>query len=209
MRRNVRLRCAESEKPAACAASVSDAPAANISTARVSRSQRTYVRSESPICSTNKCRVRAFDRPRSEAASPRLTAWSSRVAIQPSSLAMRGSTRFVGTRAPATRATRSRPSARSPSSVCRASSKVALKRAGRSPSRSPGTRAMGAFEKSPRTISLPAWLSEAMNTCATSPVPPKECGASGATAMASPVTRPASPSSSMCPVSASVSWTTW
>lgn len=37
MRWKVRLRCAESEKPAPCAASVSDAPPTKISTARMSR----------------------------------------------------------------------------------------------------------------------------------------------------------------------------
>jgi hypothetical protein len=41
MRRNVRLRCAESENPASCAAWVRDAPAAKRATARVSRSHST------------------------------------------------------------------------------------------------------------------------------------------------------------------------
>lgn len=62
MRRQVRLRCAESANPQSCAASVHDDPPIAALTADPTRAQSTWARKETPVWATNRCRNRLGDR---------------------------------------------------------------------------------------------------------------------------------------------------
>ena len=70
IRRNVRVKCAASEKPAAYAASATDVPRASSRAPHCKRSQRTYGRRGTPTDAVNRCMNR-------EAESPTLAATAS------------------------------------------------------------------------------------------------------------------------------------
>ena len=63
MSRNALLKCAELAKPAACAASVNDAPSPRARTAAPIRFQIRYRRNGTPVSALNRCRNRDDDRP--------------------------------------------------------------------------------------------------------------------------------------------------
>ena len=67
IRRNVRVKCAASEKPAAYAASATDVPRASSRAPHCKRNQSTYGRSGTPTDVVNRCRNRDEDNPASAA----------------------------------------------------------------------------------------------------------------------------------------------